>query len=272
MLQARRWGANMIRLSVSSSQWDKLNCHYKKDYAARVDQAVRAVTSSGMVALIDLHFNTVLPCDEPTQQMMADQSALPFWRDVAYRYKNNPLVAFDLYNEPHWISDEIWLHGGWVYQQTTKPFQAVGMQQMYDVVRQTGAKNLIIVTGNDWGNRLPDVRVTGTNIVYGLHVYTCPITPEKCSSAGMDPTHVLQRWVAPSAQVPVAVTEFGWPSPHDGWYLAKVISFAKHHRWGWIAFGWDGRTDGNFSLLSSMSPSYQPSASGIPVLSGFNFR
>jgi hypothetical protein len=272
MLQAKRWGATMIRLSVSSAYWNKGNCHYDPYYAGRVDKAVKAVTANHMVALIDLHTNTILPCGEVEQQMMADRTALKFWNEVAWRYKGNPLVAFDLYNEPHWIPDEIWLNGGWVTQRTPTPFRAAGMQEMYDVVRASGAKNLVIVTGQDWGNRIPDLRVSGFNIVYGTHIYTCPLSPDKCNRSGTDPTRWMKRWVGPSARVPVMVTEFGWPSPKEGWYTARVISFARQYKWGWLAFGWDGRTDGDFSLISRMGSVFQPSPNGIPVVAGMNFH
>jgi hypothetical protein len=274
LLQARRWGATMVRLSVSSAYWLPLNCYFDPGYAAKVDEAVNAVTALGMVALVDLHTNTLGPCGVVHQQLMADSSAIDFWHQVAYRYRTNPLVAFDLYNEPHWISDDIWLNGGLVVptEAGTTPFLAAGMQQMYDAVRSTGANNLVIVTGNDWGNRLPDVRVTGTNIVYGTHIYTCPISPEKCSSDGMNPTHVLRRWVSASATVPVAVTEFGWPAQSDGRYSSSVIGFARANHWGWVAFAWDGRTDSGFSLVATQTPAYEPTPSGMPVLGALSFH
>jgi hypothetical protein len=68
------------------------------------------------------------------------------------------------------------------------------------------------------------------------------------------------------------VTEFGWPSPKEGWYTARVISFARQYKWGWLAFGWDGRTDGDFSLISRMGSVFQPSPNGIPVVAGMNFH
>jgi endoglucanase len=273
LLQARRWGATMVRLSVSSAYWLPLNCYYDPAYAAKVDQAVKAVTALGMVALVDLHTNTLGPCGVVHQQLMADNSAIDFWHQVAYRYRTNPLVAFDLYNEPHWISDEIWLHGGLVVPTGgTPPFVAAGMQQMYDAVRSTGANNLVIVTGNDWGNRLPDTLVTGTNIVYGAHIYTCPISPEKCSPDGMNPTRVLKNWVPASATVPIAVTEFGWPAQSDGRYSNSVIGFARTHHWGWVAFAWDGHTDSGFSLVATQTPAYEPTPSGMPVLGALSFH
>jgi endoglucanase len=266
--QAKRWGANTVRLSLSSSFWLSSNCHYDPRYAAAVDQAVGAVTSQRMVALLDLHTNTPTACGKVEPQVMADRSALTFWRDVATRYASNPLVAFDLYNEPHDISDKVWLTGG-VVATRTGPFNAVGMQDLYDAVRGTGATNLVVVSGNNWANTLPANRVSGTDVVYGVHAYTCPTAVDgSCAPNPYDPSSILSSWVAPAKDVPVAVTEFGWPSTASGRYVQNVIAFAHAQGWGWIAFAWDGTTSGTFSLLSTSGPgaSYQPTPAGMPVL------
>jgi hypothetical protein len=78
--------------------------------------------------------------------------------------------------------------------------------------------------------------------------------------------------VKPGKSVPVIVAEFGWPSQADGRYLAKVIGFSAQQRWGWIAFAWDGRTTGTFSLLAQKGPVYQPTQSGMPVLNALRFH
>jgi hypothetical protein len=272
MLQARRWGATVIRLSISSAYWTMTNCNYTSKYAPAVDAAVKAVTSHGMVALLDLHTETQLPCGIVHTQMMADHSAIAFWRDVADRYKGNPLVAFDLYNEPHDITDDVWRDGGWVTN-TKQPFLAAGMQEMYDAIRSTGARNLVIATGQDWGNRFPaEDLLDGYNIVYAIHMYTCPISVTECKARTKDPTPILRRWIPAAGRVPLMITEYGWPDAKDGWYNAKVIGFAAQFHWGWIAFGWDGRTDGQFSLISTMGSVYQPSGAGVPVVGSMTFR
>jgi hypothetical protein len=267
--QAKRWGATMIRLSVSSAYWNEGSCTYKPNYAAMLDQAVAAITSRAMVALVDLHTNSVV-CGVVKQQNMADSTALKFWRSVASRYAGNSLVAFDLYNEPHDISDNVWRNGGKVLSGGVL-WTAVGMQDMYDVVRGAGASNLVFVSGNDWANRLPGT-ISGTDIVYGVHAYTCPIStdPKQCAPNPLDPGQILRNYDAVSTTAPVVVTEFGWPSPSDGRYSANVVSYAASHGWGWISFAWDGAADGNFSLLSSAGTLYEPSPTGMSILAGLN--
>jgi hypothetical protein len=225
-----------------------------------------------MVALVDLHTNAFASagCGPVGPQVMADLTAIPFWKQVAARYAANPLVAFDLYNEPHDISDDVWLHGGRV-RTGDLDVEVAGMQQLYDAVRSTGATNLVFVSGNHYGNDLPAVRVTGHDIVYGVHAYTCPtaVAAQSCSSNPYDPSSILRSWVAPSSHVPVVVTEFGWPSRDSGRYIGNVIAYAQAQGWGWVAFAWDGTTDGLFSLLATAGPgaTYEPSPAGMPVLS-----
>jgi hypothetical protein len=265
---ARAWGANMIRLSLASSFWLPTDCHYDPTYAARVDQAVQWITGDGMVALVDLHYNSTSSCSPVAAQQMADHRGPTFWSSVASRYKSNPLVAFDLYNEPHDISDAVWRDGGTVTSGGTT-WQAAGMQALYNAVRGAGAKNLVIASGNSWANRFPTRPLTGTNIAYGVHAYTCPTstTGSDCLANPTDPSSLLASWVAPSATYPVVVSEFGWPAKNDGRYVRNVIAYAERHGWGWSAFAWDGGTDGTFDLLADVG-SYQPNPTGMPVLEG----
>jgi hypothetical protein len=201
--------------------------------------------------------------------MMADSRATDFWTSVAGRYQGNPLVAFDLYNEPHDISDLVWRQGGQVVS-GGRSFQAVGMQTMYDAVRATGAMNLVIASGNSWGNNFPSLPLTGFNIAYGVHAYTCPTAPgaKDCRADSLNPASVFDSWVQPSKTFPVVVSEFGWPSKADGRYVRNVIAQAESHGWGWLAFAWDGSTEGKFDLLADVNGTYQPSPSGMPVLQG----
>ena len=38
----------------------------------------------------------------------------PFWEAVAKAFANHPTVLFDLYNEPHDVSWQVWRNGGMV--------------------------------------------------------------------------------------------------------------------------------------------------------------
>src|SRR5690606_35892894 len=57
-------------------------------------------------------------------------------------------------------------------------FESVGMQKLIDVIRETGAKNIVIVGGLDWGYDLSGIEKGfalddkgGNGIVYSTHVY-----------------------------------------------------------------------------------------------------
>lgn len=271
--QARQWGANLIRLPLGEQFWISSNCYYDPRYAARVDQLVKWITSLGMVALLDLHLNTVGGCEPGEQHNMPDAAQAPeFWREVAARYSSNPYVAFDLYNEPHNVSDAVWLDGGTVtdsYGSPPQTYQAAGMQQLYDAVRSTGAQNLVFISGNSWANTVPQTLVSGYDIVYAAHVYTCPgQPPPSCKTPDpYDPSRILDNWVPIAASEPVSVTEFGWPSPSSGTFNGNVISFAAAHNWGWTAWAWyDGSGNGTWALANWQGTVAEPTSAGLPIL------
>ena len=270
MAAAKSWGANVMRVALGEQLWNVTSCAFDPAYVAAVDRAVNWITAAGMVALLELQDSSVgLGCPAGSPHDMADVAgSVPFWSQVAARYAGNPLVAFDLFNEPHDISDAVWLSGGLITDVSGAVYDAAGMQQLYDTVRAAGAPNLVVVSGNNWGDTVPSAPVHGSNIVYGVHVYTCPqAAPPSCSTANpTDPSPILSNWVAAGASVPVMVSEFGWPSQADGTYAANVISFATARGWGWNAFAFD--TDAPFGLtaLDPATGVEEPTPSGMPVL------
>jgi endoglucanase len=280
IIEAKAWGSNAIRISLGEQLWLSQSCAYDPGYASRVSQVVQWVTSLGMVALLDLHFNSPEDlnsgfglCPAAAQQVMADfPGSIEFWSQVASTFATNPLVAFDLYNEPHDISDQVWLLGGSVPNFYFVPYQAAGMQQLYDAVRATGARNLVLVSGNDWANTPPTALVSGSNIVYGVHAYTCPRNPPpNCDSSDpLNPVTILGKWVGLSASVPVVVSEFGWPAASDGTYNRKVAQFAQAQGWGWVGFAWS--TGPPWGLVGSVAPggTAEPTPSGMPLLAALS--
>ncbi len=94
----------------------------------------------------------------------ADNSG-PFWWSVAYSFRNDPLVAYDLYNEM-WPfrnngpdSEQAWLcwrDGGSACNGSNPPvgFTTVGMQGLVNTVRGTGATQPIITSGTYYGSSL----------------------------------------------------------------------------------------------------------------------
>jgi hypothetical protein len=225
--------------------------------------------------LVNLHFASLGDCGTAGLTPMADSpGAVTFWQEVATRYKDNGLVAFDLFNEPQ-VDGRTWLDGG-PFHFNGQTFQAAGMQQLYDTVRDTGALNLVVVSGLDFASSPPPRTVLGPNIAYGAHAYRCPsATPPQCTARHpLDPSPLLDRWVSFAKSYPVIVTEFGWPNGDDGTYNRNVIAFAEAHHWGWSGFAWDGGTGGLFTLVQA-HPAHgdhttiEPNSGGMPLVAGF---
>lgn len=204
------WGLNIVRITLTDSYWlsgDTADgCG--QPYQSEVDSLVNMVTADGMIADLDLHFGidgyspsttqpSALPCvantsaghgqiataGQPSMLPMADAYATTFWSSVSERYGDpsstyyNPLVMFDLYNEPdltritHFLNGadavQVWQQGGYVLTPNSNVwgsnyyYQAAGMDQMYQAVR----------------NPVQGVTVTTPVIVSGVGPDIASVTP-----------------------------------------------------------------------------------------------
>ena len=287
------WGAGAVRVLLGEAQWTGA-CPELSDaperYQRRIDDEVRWITARGMVALLDLHTSTA-GCSSIARHAMPDAPvAQLFWTSVAQHYAADPLVAFELYNEPHWVTEEVWRNGTKraLFQdcdpdlsttpllacRATQPrYQAVGMQELRDLVARAAPGHVVVVDAPEWGTA-PPTRLLRGPVVYGLHPYTCA-GPGPCQTAQNDHANldVLRRWLPLARRAPVWVTEFGWPSRTplgrevDGSrYYRETLAFleAQQPAWGWLAFAFDGSSSGAFTLTSSTS-TYVPNGTGMPV-------
>lgn len=176
------WKANCIRLPIKSNFWNGVG-PYQRDggmqYRQTVDDAVNLCATHGVYLVIDLH-----------EYRAPTQKHAEFWQVVAAKYANHPAVLFDLLNEPHDVSWDIWRNGGRVTdkqkdgkvlnenQQKLAGFDSIGMQKLVDTVRATGAKNVVIAGGLDWAYDLSGILngyalsdATGNGVMYSTHVY-----------------------------------------------------------------------------------------------------
>jgi hypothetical protein len=260
-----RWGVTMVRLELGQQFALPQMCRYDPAYVGRVDETVRWITSRGMVAMIDLHWTTQGdPCGDVGLHPMADELSIAFWQLMAPRYKDNPLVVFDLFNEPHDISDAVWRDGGTLEAAGgllggSRTWRAVGMQTLYDTVRSTGATNLVFASGNNWaseGAAHARVPLDAFGLVVGLHLY--------CLTCGGNLlADIDERPRAVRDQLPVTVTEFGW-NQDSGRYNANLIAWAEANRFGWLAYSWVAAPPDRFGLLANTT-TFDPSAQGVPV-------
>ncbi len=177
------WKANAIRLPVKEEYWFGKAAAQKDGGAAYrqlIENVITLVANRGAYVVLDLH-RFRAPKDEH----------VAFWKDAAKAYKNHPAVLFDLFNEPHGLSWEVWRNGGFVAEKTqpanadqndeanaAKGFQSPGMQRLVEAVRGTGSRNIVIAGGLDWAYDLSGIangfalsEPGGNGIVYSTHIY-----------------------------------------------------------------------------------------------------
>lgn len=255
------WRVNHIRLPLAQDRWFGKAPEQKDDGAAYrmlVKQVVDLCAGHGVYVIVDLHWSDAGEWGKFIgQHVMPDQNSVTFWKDVAQTYKNHPAVLFDLYNEPHHVSWDVWLKGGKVTEKASRrnpetTYEAVGMQTLLDSVRATGARNVVIAGGLDWaydlsgfldGKQLSDPE--GNGVIYANHAY-----PFKGDS--------VARWVAKmetaAKALPVIVSEFGGgtggrlaPADGDPW-VRQVLQALHDHDWSWTA--WDLHPKAGPTLIS----------------------
>ncbi len=243
------WHVNHVRLPLAQDRWFGKAPEQQDDgkaYRALVGQVVDLCASRGCYVILDLHWSDAGEWGKQIgQHVMPDRNSEAFWKDVAAAYRDHPSVIFDLYNEPHDVSWDVWLKGGKVTERDRRAgkettFEAVGMQRLLDVVREAGARNVVIAGGLNWsydlggildGRQLSDPH--GNGVVYANHAY-----PFKGDT--------VEKWVAKmekaTAKLPVIVSEFGSESRSgaglsgEAW-VRRVLGALEEHQWDWTA--WD---------------------------------
>ena len=254
------WNCNIIRLPLSQDRWFGKAPEQNDGgtaYRALVKKAVDLCSSKGCYIILDLHWSDVNEWGQNIgQHSMPDRNSIIFWKDCAAIYANHPAVIFDLYNEPHDTTWDVWLNGGKINDRPNGPdlpvkeYEAVGMQEMLDTVRSTGAKNVIIAGGLAFsydldgileGRQLKDQ--TGNGVIYANHAY---------DYFGES----IFTWIAnmkeATAKFPVIVSEFGWsggPNRHREWWgnnpssalnddwLLHLLVGIQENNWSFVA--WD---------------------------------
>ncbi len=140
-------------------------------YFQKFTSLVSYITSKGATVILDIHgdndagfaayYGTRVGGEYnnyTVNELLAD-----LWRQLAIRYKSNPLVWFGLTNEPHDIPASVW-------------FGAV--KEVVEAIRLTGSTNKIVCPGTDWtgagtwlNNNAAAWDVADKNTMVQVHMY-----------------------------------------------------------------------------------------------------
>ena len=259
------WGANVVRVPLNELCWLGLNGVNPKfggdAYRQVIHAQVNAIHAAGLYAVLDLHWSAPGNYAAVAQQPMADADhSVDFWKSVAGEFRDDPAVLFDLFNEPYmyWTAPgspdqwTCWLHGCELTQfvsagqtgpdghktdyTTGLTWRSAGMQDLVDAVRETGAKQALIVKGLDWGNDLSGWKAHQPKdplqqLVAGWHSY--PGQPCGVRSCWEDVIRPL------SSSVPVVATETGDHVAAPVSFLPDFLKWADGHGVGYLAWTWN---------------------------------
>src|SRR5439155_2693854 len=154
---------NAYRMPLNEDCWLDINGvpagYGGAKYQNEMSRYITLLHQAGIYVILDLQWNAPGRNLAHNIADMADADhALTFWTSVANYFKNDPAVIFDLFNEPHNISDACWRDGCSATDDPNNPsyvpYNVVGMQTLINTVRATGATQPIMVSANGWGNSL----------------------------------------------------------------------------------------------------------------------
>jgi hypothetical protein len=238
------WNIRAVRVALNEDCWLGINgvlrAYGGVQYQDAIAAYVNLLTSNNIAVIINLHFNAPGAQLAKGQQPMADLDHSPaFWQSVALRFKDNSAVLFEPYNEPYPDDGKntpeawrCWRDGGIC---AGVPFIAAGMQELVTAIRGTGATNIIILTGNNYGSQLDRwlqyKPIDPVNqLAAGWHSYGDGLDcqDEGCWSSTI--ASVLQ-------QVPIVATEIGeFDCGHS--YIDRVMAFLDQHGQSYLAWSW----------------------------------
>jgi hypothetical protein len=262
-LQAmQKWKINTVRVPLNESCWLGINgaSFAGPAYQNAVKYYVDTITSNSMVAILDLHWNAPGAEKAVGQNPLADADHTPtFWKETATMFKANDKVIFDLFNEPdpipyrddypggfsQWQQDDFncLLNGCEVTAKSGTKYQGIGMQELVNVVRSTGAKNVIMVAGIQSAQTITQYQGNQNTTPKGY----MPVDPlnnlavamHQYNRAACSDVKCWEETVASVAKVyPIITGEFG-DTDCTADYTKVLLPWLDKHNISYVGWTWD---------------------------------
>lgn len=254
------WGANVIRLPFNQ-EW--VLARDSDLYLNALDFVIERAARNGAYTLLDLQWlDSTTPRGVNNKGEVNRVPALPnvesieLWRRIAGRYKEEPAVLYDIFNEPHSAldNDETPLFGirpdGTTFALHSKQ---IGMRewqpwagQLIGAIRGVNPAALIFVSGVDWAFDLEGFPLPGDPpVVYSTHVYR-------------DKGDFREAAFGRLAEEGVAVFAGEWGGEDTAWG-ADAADYFDELGIGWAAWSWANRP---FLVTPPPTPPYTPTAFG----------
>ena len=285
------WHVNVVRVPLNEDCWLGINgptASTAAEYRAGVARFVANLHSHRLYAILDLHMSAPGRIPATAMQAMPDADHAPaFWSSVASRFASDHAVLFDLFNEPH-LTDVLaygsdywgcWLSGCSINVVNTAggtshvSWRAIGMQQLVNVVRKTGATQPIMLEGLNYANDLVYCAHPGDcaswlghapadkakQLVASAHVYNYSYcnTPDCWSS----------QYLPVAGKYPVVTGELG-ENDCGHTFMDQYMRWADAHGISYVAWDWSPQTSctpgqQGFGLITNLLGT--PSSVGVSL-------
>jgi hypothetical protein len=246
-LTASSWlGVETASSKSNMGKYPNLNLQYQDV----ISQLVGSYTKYGIATILDLHWTD----DDSNNGPMAGKgnvNCADFWDSVAAKFGSNPMVFYELYNEPHRVDESVWANGDASH---------TGMLEMLAAVRKH-TDSPVIISGYAAYAYDADSLITldatllkqnEKNVIWNFHPYMGPNQAgdsKKC--AGNFEGYVQKMMNA--TDKPIIITEFGQgcqpthgaaekcPGTYDGkvmGYSEAILTIAQKHSVSWLPWAW----------------------------------
>lgn len=271
----REWGANIIRIPFNQDWALNGRGRFAQEvYLSAIDQVIAWASGAGAYTLLDLQWlDADVACGSNPDGSCNRVPSLPtadtilVWRLLARRYRGEPAVLFDLFNEPHDpIADDPSRLTGIGDDGTTFPLtgRTVTMAEwqpwarhLVRTIRDEHPRSLIFVSGVRWAYDLRGMPLTTghrstealPNLVYSTHVY--PWTAE----SGLTWSEAFGEL---SCRAPVFIAEWGGGTEDVEWGN-RLARYARRLGIGWTAWSW---SDHPRLVVDAQAERYEPTDFG----------
>jgi endoglucanase len=301
----KTWGGagttinNAVRIPLNQSTWLAASCTNDSgqsinpdpaaSYKATVDATVANATAAGLYVILDLHISAPGKYCAESQNAGPDQDhSLTFWSQVAARYKSNPAVMFEAFNEPFLSQisgtltpDNAWavlLNGGADNNFTdlngnyniNLNWQVAGMQQIVTAIRNTGATNVVLIAPlafssalDGWLQYKPTDPAGQMAAVW--HAYPADGYPTQVSCVDTGAANTAGNLPGCSAQImadaqailaagyPIVITEYGdtitGSAGNTAPWASVLLPFADKNGISYLGWTWDDWSGFNADVL-----------------------
>ncbi|SDL33180.1 endoglucanase [Glycomyces sambucus] len=229
------WGIEVFRVAMGVEP-EGAYLDDPNGWKAEVEQVIRNAEEAGVYVIVDFHAH---------QAHQHRAAAVAFFTDLADRYGHLPNVIWEPYNEPEQVD----------WASTVKPYH----EAVVAAIRAQDPDNIVVLGTPTWSQDV-DVAaanpVSGTNLMYTLHFYSCTHAQWNRDKAN----------TALNAGLALFVTEWGASAADGG--LDGRVCLDEAQRWidwmgankiSWTAWKLDVGNDST-NLLSA----------GAPVTGGWN--